>query len=217
MSEKMEIKQFTVGPFGENTYLLIRKGDALLVDPGFFEPSEYDTFKEELARSEAGLKAICLTHAHVDHVLGLDRVLKDFDVPVYLNHTDLYLWKNFPEQAQMFGFRASGFDFEPEPLPEQKGVSIGNFTFDVLYTPGHAPDHVSLYFEKYGTLIAGDVLFYESIGRTDLYKGDFNLLAETIKQKLYTLPDDVNVYSGHGPSTTIGHEKKNNAFVKYSG
>ncbi len=210
----MEIKLFTVGPFGENTYLLIKSGDAVLIDPGFFEPSEYRTFRDELSKSGADLKAICLTHAHVDHILGLDRVLNDFDVPVYLNHSDLYLWKNFPNQAQMFGFRASGFDFEPEPLPEQTGFTIGSFTFDVLYTPGHSPDHVSLWFEEYNTLIAGDVLFLESIGRTDLYKGDFDLLAQSIRKKLYTLPDGVSVYPGHGPATTIGHEKKNNAFVK---
>jgi hydroxyacylglutathione hydrolase len=210
----MEIKQFTVGPFAENTYLLTESGDAILIDPGFFEPSEYRTFREELDKSDADLMAVCLTHAHVDHILGLDRVLSDFDIPVYLNHTDLYLWENFPNQAQMFGFRASGFDFVPDPLPEQTGFTIGTFMFDVLYTPGHSPDHVSFYFEHYGSLIAGDVLFRESIGRTDLYKGDFNKLANSIREKLYTLPDDVNVYPGHGPATTIGHEKKNNAFVK---
>ena len=210
----MEIKLFTVGPFSENTYLITKSGSAILIDPGFFDPSEYRAFQEELSKSESELKAVCLTHAHVDHVLGLDRVMKDLDVPVYLNHTDLYLWKNFPNQAQMFGFRTSGFDFEPEPLPEQNDFSIGNFSFDVIYTPGHSPDHVSLYFEEYSTLIAGDVLFRESIGRTDLYKGNFELLAQSIREKLYILPDEVNVYPGHGPATTIGHEKKNNAFVK---
>lgn len=210
----MELKKFEVGPFTENTYLLLESEQALLVDPGFASPDEYKAFKSELNGSGAELQAICLTHAHVDHILGLHKVLKDFDLPVYLNHSDLFLWNNFEQQSQAFGFRSVGFDFTPEPLPEQEDFTIGNFSFDVIYTPGHAPDHVSLYFEGDELLIAGDVIFFESIGRTDLYKGDFDTLANSIRKKLYTLPDDTSVYPGHGPATTIGREKKHNAFVK---
>lgn len=211
---KMELKKFEVGPFSENTYLLIDKDDALLVDPGFSNSSEYNEFIHELNSLDVDLLAVCLTHAHVDHILGLHKVLKNFDIPVYLNHSDLFLWNNFEQQSQAFGFRSVGFDFTPEPLPEQKEFSIGNFLFDVIYTPGHAPDHVSLYFEDEDLLVAGDVLFSGSIGRTDLYKGDFDTLASSIREKLYTLPDGTNVYPGHGPATTIGKEKKQNAFVK---
>lgn len=211
----MDIQLFTVGPFAENTYLLTREGKSLLIDPGFFDPSEYRACKENLENAGSELTAVCLTHAHVDHILGLEKVLKEFDVPVYLNHSDLNLWQRFPDQAAMFGFPSiAGHDFTPEPLPEQKDFEIGPFTFDVMYTPGHAPDHVSLYFPEQKTVIAGDVLFRESIGRTDLYKGDFDLLAESIRTKLYTLPDETAVFPGHGPSTTIGHEKKTNPFVK---
>lgn len=210
----MELKKFEVGPFTENTYLLIEGDQALLIDPGFASPDEYKAFKSELKETEAELQAICLTHAHVDHILGLHKVLNDFDLPVYLNHTDLFLWKNFEQQSQVFGFKSVGFDFTPEPLPAQKDFTIGNFTFDVIYTPGHAPDHVSLNFKEEGVLIAGDVLFFESVGRTDLYKGDFDTLASSIREKLYTLPDDTSVYPGHGPATTISREKKHNAFVK---
>jgi len=210
----MDVEIFEVGPFAENTYLLSSNGEGILVDPGFFEPREYNTFRDHLEKKSIQLHAVVLTHAHVDHVLGLERVLKDFPLPVYLNHSDLFLWKNFPNQSAMFGVRTAGFDFIPEPFPEQRNHSIGNFTFDVLHTPGHSPDHVSLYFGKYNTLIAGDVLFYESIGRTDLYKGDFNELADSIRSKLYTLPDETVVYPGHGPKTTIGHEKVNNSFVR---
>jgi hydroxyacylglutathione hydrolase len=210
----MDIEIFEVGPFAENTYLLCDEGDGILVDPGFFDPREYNAFRQKMDYKSIQLQAVLLTHAHVDHVLGLERVLKDFSVPVYLNHTDLFLWENFPDQAAMFGVRTSGFDFIPEPLPEMQNHLIGNFTFDVLYTPGHSPDHISIYFKKYDILVAGDVLFSESIGRTDLYKGDFNELANSIRLKLYTLPDDTSVYPGHGPKTTIGHEKRNNAFVR---
>lgn len=210
----MELKTFTVGPFSENTYFLIDQEEAILIDPGFYDDREYKAFKAELESSGAKLLAVCLTHAHVDHALGLHKVLKDFDVPVYLNQTDSYLWENYEEQAKRFGFHTAGFDFTPKPFEEQKNFSIGSFLFDILYTPGHSPDHVSLYFKEEELLIAGDVIFHNSIGRTDLYKGDFDVLASSIREKLYNLPDNTAVYPGHGPATTIGREKKHNAFVK---
>ena len=210
----MDIQSFTVGPFAENTYLLTKDNKSVLIDPGFFDPNEFKTVKDELQKKDTELIAVLLTHAHVDHVLGLEKVLKEFDLSVYLNHSDLYLWENFPEQAKRFGFHAAGFDFTPENLPEQKNFTLGPFGFDVLFTPGHSPDHVSLYFDKEGIVVAGDALFRESIGRTDLYKGSFERLATSIKEKLYTLPDETTVYPGHGPSTTIGHEKAANSFVK---
>jgi glyoxylase-like metal-dependent hydrolase (beta-lactamase superfamily II) len=210
----MDVKQYTVGPFAENTYLITIDQKAILIDPGFFDPREFSVFKSDLEESETQLIAVVLTHAHIDHIMGLDKVIKEFDVPVYLNHSDLYLWKNYPDQAQRFGFRTSGFDFIPEEMAEQVDFSIGPFTFDVLFTPGHSPDHVSLYFRDDKLLVAGDALFREGIGRTDLYKGDLDLLTKSIKEKLYKLPDETKVLSGHGPSTTIGHEKINNNFIK---
>ena len=210
----MHIDSFTVGPFAENTYVLREDGESLLVDPGFIEDSEYRQVKSAILDNDSSLKAVLLTHAHVDHLLGLDRVLDDFDVPVYLSDKDRYLWNNFPSQAAMFGFRSEGFSFEPEPLNVQKDWKIGNFSFDVRYTPGHAPDHLSLYSREDEAVISGDALFKEGIGRTDLYKGDFNTLETSIREQLYTLPDETVVYAGHGPATTIGHEKKANPFVK---
>lgn len=207
----MEVQIFEVGPFLENTHLLTRNGKHILIDPGFSTEPEYQRFKDALSGE---LEAIVLTHAHVDHVLGLSRVLRDFEVPVYLCNKDRFLWKNFGSQAQMFGINQGGFDFVPEVLPSEGDFEIGEFTFTCLYTPGHSPDHISLYFEPDDLLIAGDALFKESIGRTDLYKGNFEVLEKSIKEKLYTLPEETTVYPGHGPTTTIGHEKKNNPFIK---
>lgn len=209
----MELNVFEAGPFLENTYLLTEAGDCIIIDPGFSSETEYQQVKSAL---NGDLKAVVLTHAHVDHVLGLSRLKRDFDVPVFLNKEDTFLWENFGNQAQMFGINQGGFSFEPEDLPTRGMFSIGNFEFECLYTPGHSPDHVSLYFENEELVIAGDALFRESIGRTDLYKGDFQLLEKSIKEKLYTLPDNTKVYPGHGPATTIGHEKKANPFVKLS-
>lgn len=210
----MQIHSFSVGPFAENTYLLTQEAKALLIDPGFAHNHEFEAFMDKLTETGAELMAVILTHAHVDHVLGLQITKDRFDVPVYLNNSDRYLWKNYASQAQMFGLQAQAFSFSPEPLEEQKGWEIGPFEFDVLYTPGHSPDHVSLYSEQDQMVIAGDALFKQGIGRTDLYKGSFELLEKSIRKQLYTLPDVTTVYPGHGPKTTIGYEKQNNPFVK---
>tara|TARA_R110001599_G_scaffold1889_4_gene9722 strand:- start:148325 stop:148954 length:630 start_codon:yes stop_codon:yes gene_type:complete len=208
----MDIKIFEVGPFAENTYLLMDGESAILIDPGFSNETEYQSFKTTL--KEATLEAIVLTHAHVDHVLGLQRVLKDFDVKVYVNNDDLFLWNNFGSQATMFGLNQVAFSFTPESLPKDEEFEVGGFKFECLYTPGHSPDHTSLYFKDEDIVIAGDALFNGSIGRTDLYQGSFEVLEQSIKEKLYTLPGNTKVYSGHGPATTIEAEKVNNPFVK---
>ncbi|MEQ8577938.1 MAG: MBL fold metallo-hydrolase [Balneola sp.] len=208
----MDIKIFEVGPFAENTYLLMDEESAILIDPGFSNETEYQSFKTTL--KEATLEAIVLTHAHVDHVLGLQRVLKDFDVKVYVNNDDLFLWNNFGSQATMFGLNQVAFSFTPESLPKDEEFEVGGFKFECLYTPGHSPDHTSLYFKDEDIVIAGDALFNGSIGRTDLYQGSFEVLEQSIKEKLYTLPGNTKVYSGHGPATTIEAEKVNNPFVK---
>lgn len=210
----MDIYSFTVGPFSENTYLLIQDNEALLIDPGFTDQQEYETVKSKLRQDDATLQAIVLTHAHVDHVLGISTMLDDVDVPVYLSDKDRWLWNNFSSQASMFGFKYPPFSFDPKPLPVKSDWQLGNFTFDVRHTPGHAPDHLSLYHKEDGILLAGDALFREGIGRTDLYKGDMQTLKQSIRQELYPLADDTVVYPGHGPKTTIGHEKESNPFVQ---
>ncbi|MEX0660897.1 MAG: MBL fold metallo-hydrolase [Balneolaceae bacterium] len=209
----MKIQKFEVGPFGENTYLLVKSGEAVVIDPGFSNESEFGLFEKALSESGAELIAVVLTHAHVDHILGLTRLLKKYPLDVYLNYSDLYLWNRFPEQATMFGIQAAKINTEPKELPVRKDFTLGSFSMDVRYTPGHAPDHVSIYFEQDNVVIAGDALFKQSIGRTDLYKGDFDLLAKSIRKELYTLPNETRVLPGHGPETTIGFEKKNNSFV----
>ncbi|MEP1151389.1 MAG: MBL fold metallo-hydrolase [Balneola sp.] len=208
----MDIKIFEVGPFAENTYLLINNGSAILIDPGFSNEAEYQSFRKALGKIK--LEAIVLTHAHVDHVLGLQRVLKDFEVKVYVNTDDLFLWENFGSQATMFGLNQVAFSFTPEALPKDAEFEVGEFKFECLYTPGHSPDHTSLYFKNEELVIAGDALFKGSIGRTDLYQGDFEVLEKSIKEKLYTLPENTKVYPGHGPATTVAYEKANNPFVK---
>lgn len=210
----LDIHTFTVGPFYENTYLLVKEGRGLLIDPGFSADWELNNFRQKVKAQQITLEGIVLTHAHVDHVLGLQIALRHFEVPVYLSDEDRYLWQNFSRQASIFGLEAKTFDFDPQPLPEKPRWQVGSFTFDTLYTPGHSPDHIALYNGGNNFVLAGDALFKEGIGRTDLYKGDLKLLEQSIMHKLYTLPDGTIVYPGHGPATTIGHEKQFNPFVR---
>ena len=209
----MNIESFTVNTFSQNTYLVYENGAALLIDAGFEHASEFNLLLDFLKKHKLELKAVALTHAHIDHVLGLQRVLNAFDVPVYLSHADLSLWENMAMQGNFFGLRIQSFDFIPEPLASDEAITLHGFALKTLFTPGHSPDHLSFYFEKAGFVVAGDALFQGGIGRTDLYKGNFELLARSIREKLYTLPDKTLVYPGHGPRTIIAHEKKFNSFV----
>lgn len=210
----MKISKYTVGPFAENTYLLRESGMAILIDPGFNKQEEFDAVQEVLEDQSTELLAIVLTHAHVDHILGINYVLNSYEVPVFLSDKDRYLWDNYGSQAQMFGFRVDPINATPQRLPITKNWSLGPFSFEIRFTPGHAPDHVVLYSAKDELVMAGDTLFKEGIGRTDLYKGSFNRLEASIREQLYTLPDQAVIYPGHGPKTTVGHEKQNNPFIK---
>lgn len=210
----MKLKSFTVNPFQENTYLLEKENKAVIFDPGFFNATEINGMDQTLKEWDAELIAVILTHAHTDHVLGLQRVLDRYDIPVYMNHGDLYLWENFVATSAMFGLQVEPFNFTPLSLEPKKDWQIGPFTFDIIFTPGHAPGHLSFHAKAANLLIAGDALFRESIGRTDLYKGDFDQLEKSIKENIYTLPDETRILPGHGIETTVGHEKVNNPFVK---
>jgi len=210
----MHIQLFSVNPFAENTYVLLEDNEAVIIDPGFLYPAEYEKFYNLLSSNNASLQAILLTHAHIDHILGVQTIHNRYNVPAYLHDDDRYFWDNFQTQASMFGLEVKPFTFEPESLRVSKNWEIGNFKFEVRHTPGHAPGHVIFYIKDKKTLIGGDTVFLESIGRTDLYKGDYHLLEKSIREQIYTLPDDTKILPGHGPNTTVGHEKKNNPFVK---
>ncbi len=210
----MHLQLFTVNPFQQNTFLIIHEGKALLFDAGFADENELKQLRDALQKHKAELAAVVLTHAHIDHVAGLQLVLNHFEVPVYMSHEDLFLWEHAHEQAGMYGIKMEKFGFTPREIRTDTHVEIAGLRMLALFTPGHSPDHLSFYLENEKLLIAGDALFKDSIGRTDLYKGDFNQLASSIREKLYVLPDDTRVLPGHGPETTIGREKSDNQFVR---
>ena len=209
----MTIKQFTFNPFGENSYVVYDETkECIIIDPGCYEKEE----KDELAQfiEENNLKVVQLinTHCHIDHVLGNAFVKDTYKVKLIIHKEDVSTLKSNEVVAPMYGFQGYEATTEDEYLAEGDKVRFGNSVLDVLFVPGHAPGHIALVNVDEKICIGGDVLFQQSIGRTDLPGGDFDTLIDSIKSKLFTLPEDVTVYCGHGPSTNIGFEKQYNPF-----
>lgn len=210
----MELFTFTVNPFQENTYLLIEQGRAVIVDPGFMELAEFQEFEKVLTENKAHPESIILTHAHIDHILGVGSLHRKYGVPVYLHSDDRIFWDQIESQAAFFGVTAEALEFEPNEIKPMQEWKTGPFTFEVRFTPGHSPGHVVFYLRNEGILLGGDTVFRESIGRTDLYMGDFKQLENSIRTQIYTLPGETRILPGHGPETTVSYEMTNNPFVR---
>jgi len=157
------------------------------------------------------IEAIVLTHAHVDHVDGLAGAKRETGVPIYLHPDDTRLYEAAPMQAEWFGLRMEPLPPVDHPLAHGGTVQVGECTLAVRHAPGHAPGHVILVGD--GVALVGDVIFLNSIGRTDLPGGDLPTLMKSIREQVLTLPDDTALYNGHGPATTVGHERRTNPFV----
>ena len=205
----MKIVQIPNGVFAENCYLVIDEaaGACAIVDPG----EEAGRILDVLAQTRAHAVAIWLTHAHIDHVIGVPEVRAATGAPVFLHPDDLPLYGAAPEQAAWFGLRAPALPAPDRAFAHGDTVRVGNLAFTVRHTPGHSPGSVSLVGE--GVVFGGDVLFAGSIGRTDLPGGDFDTLIASIERELVALPDRTVVHSGHGPDTTVGHERRTNPFL----
>jgi glyoxylase-like metal-dependent hydrolase (beta-lactamase superfamily II) len=211
----LSVKSFTFNPFQENTYIVFDDEtlDAAIIDPGCSNSSEESALSEFISRRNLKVKYLLNTHCHIDHVLGNTFCKNTYQVPLHIHSEELPILAAVEAYAATFGIT----NYQPATadhfLTEGQTITIGNAHLKVLFTPGHAPGHISFYEEKEGIIIVGDTLFFESIGRTDLPGGNFNTLENTIRTKLYTLPSAVIVYPGHGPKTSIGYEKLNNPFV----
>ena len=210
----MHIKKFTFNPFQENTYVLHEAGEGIIIDPGCSDKNEQRELETWLDTNGILPSRILLTHAHVDHVMGCAWLHKRYGLLPELHRADLLLLQNAPIAGSMFGI-----DCEPVPghkgfLEEGEVIRLGKEHLDVLCVPGHAPGHIAFYSPSEKFILSGDVLFHRSIGRTDLPGGDMETLLESIRTKLYPLGDDITVYSGHGPETTIGEERRMNPFVR---
>ena len=206
----MRIDHRTVGPFEENCYLLAddETGRAVLIDPG----DEGERILDMIAAANVSLDAIWLTHAHVDHIGAVAAVKRRFDVPVYLHPLDLpYYTRLSARAAEMYGIDFEQPDAPDAELRDGQALACGTLRFDVMHVPGHAPGLVA--FTGHGVSFGGDLLFAGSIGRTDLPLGDPSDMTASLARYTAALGDDVVVYPGHGPSTTIGRERKTNPFL----
>ncbi|MFD2248499.1 MBL fold metallo-hydrolase [Pontibacter ruber] len=211
----MKVTCLTFNPFQENTYLLHDDTkECVVVDPGCYEPHEQKQLQNYIEKE--GLKVVKLlnTHCHVDHVLGNKFVADTYKVGLEIHKEDEQTLRSVSVYAPTYGFHKYDAAEPAAYLKEEETVRFGNTELKILFTPGHAPGHVVFYNEQEKVCIGGDVLFQGSIGRTDLPGGDFDTLIQSIKTKLFTLPDEVTVYPGHGPETTIGYEKKYNPFLR---
>lgn len=208
----VRVEQFTFNGFQENTYLLIDEDkNCVIIDPGCYNRSEELEFIEFITNQGLTPLALLNTHAHIDHVLGNNCILNHFQLPYYLHELDLVTLHSVSNYAHLYGF--DGYKISPDPSDLLKGgevLSFGKIDLEVLFTPGHAPGHVVFYNQANNFVINGDVLFNGSFGRVDLPGGDLETLKISIFQTMFQLPDETIVYCGHGPSTTIGREKRFN-------
>jgi hydroxyacylglutathione hydrolase len=209
----LKVQSFVFNPFQENTYVLFDEtNECIIIDPGCSDEDENNVLKSFVEKNKLTVKLLLNTHCHVDHVLGNYFVKEKYKVPFRMHEGDLPVLKAVKVYAPNYGF-SQYTEAEPDGfLKENDVVQFGNQSLKVLFVPGHAPGHVAFYDEVNQIVIGGDVLFYNSIGRTDLPGGNYDQLIDSIHRKLFTLPDDVTVYPGHGPETTIGIEKKTNPF-----
>lgn len=209
----LQIRSFVFNAFQENTYVLYDETkQCVVIDPGCFDEHERSTLADFI--KDEGLEVVLLlnTHCHVDHVLGNYFVKEKYRTKLLIHAADSATLKAVQVYAPGYGLH--GYQStEPDGFLEEGDiVKFGTQSLRVLFVPGHAPGHIAFYSAESKNIIAGDVLFYNSIGRTDLPGGNFNTLIDSIHNKLFTLPDDVTVYPGHGPETTIGFEKRTNPF-----
>jgi glyoxylase-like metal-dependent hydrolase (beta-lactamase superfamily II) len=209
----LQVKKFVFNPFMENTYVLYDEThESVIIDPGCFEKEEENELTEFINTNTLVVKQLINTHCHIDHVLGNAFVKRKFNVALSIHAVEEPMLKAVKTYASNYGFPQYQDSTPDSFLSEGEMVSFGNQKLEILFVPGHSPGHVAFYHRESNVLVGGDVLFANSIGRTDLPGGNFDTLINSIHQKFFTLPDDVTVYCGHGSETTIGYEKRTNPF-----
>jgi hydroxyacylglutathione hydrolase len=206
---------FTFNAFEENTYLLTNEHNhCWIIDPGMYHKEETEALTTYIANHQLQPQGIINTHAHLDHIFGVNALKAKYNIPFSLHEAEKSVLRGAASAAVIFGF-----DFTDIPVPDSyinpnESLQLGTDTLEVRFTPGHSPGSLSFYYPKGNWVISGDVLFQSSIGRTDLPGGNHATLLQSIREQLFTLPDGTKVLSGHGPATTIGDEKQHNPFVR---
>ncbi|HOZ85201.1 MAG TPA: MBL fold metallo-hydrolase [Niabella sp.] len=211
----ISIQRFTFNPIQENTYVLFNdKGHCAIIDPGCYFEEERNQLFQFIQANKLTPVYLLNTHCHLDHVFGNKYVSETWQLPLYLHEAEKVVLSFAPKSAEMYGLPFENYSGEMKWLTPGEKIFLDEDELEILFTPGHSLGSVSFYCKNDGFVISGDALFAGSIGRTDLPGGDYDQLENAIKTQLYTLPDPVKVYSGHGSGTSIGFEKKNNPFVR---
>jgi hydroxyacylglutathione hydrolase len=209
------VAKFTFNPFEENTYVVYDdSGECVIFDPGCFTAAEKKLLADFISANELTPVRLINTHCHLDHVFGNKFVAEQYGLGLEIHEGELPVLKAVPQVCAMYGLPLP--EASPMPTGFLEGgttLSFGNTEMAILFTPGHSPASLSFFCKEGNFVIAGDVLFRESIGRTDLPGGNFQTLIQSIKTQFYPLGDEVLVYSGHGEETTVGYEREHNLFL----
>jgi len=205
----MKIDSLIVGPLGVNCYIISENGKAVIVDPG----GHGDSIIKHLEKEGLEPVAIVNTHGHFDHIGAVSQLVAKYDIPFMLHKKDEFLCSHGAETSAMFGFSEMRNPAVTDYLQDGQTVSFAGIDITVIHTPGHTPGGVSLYIKELASVMTGDTLFLESVGRSDFPYADTAQLMNSIRTGLFTLDDDTKVYPGHGPSSSIGHEKNYNPFL----
>ena len=210
----MKIECFTFSPFSENTYVLYDETkECVIVDPGCYDDAERNQLKSFIEQNDLKPVKLLNTHCHIDHVFGNKWVAKTYNLKPHFHKLEMQMLEHVPRSAEIYNMQYEASPTDVIYIDEGDQIQFGNTTLDILFVPGHSPGHVAFVNKTQKKIINGDVLFRESIGRTDLPLGDHETLLKSIREKLFVLDDDYIIYSGHTDPTTIGHEKQFNPFL----
>lgn len=210
----LNVKIFKFNPLQENTYLVFNEAQqCIIVDPGCYSDQECQQLIHHISKNELNPILLVNTHCHLDHVFGNKFIHERFGLELHIHEGEQKVLEMAAASGLMWNLPFDSYQGKLHFIDASHPIQLGSDRLDVLFTPGHSPASISFYAKEYNFLISGDVLFRESIGRTDLPGGDAGILAKSIRTQFYTLPDETIVYPGHGMPTTIGHEKKYNPFV----
>lgn len=211
----MKVISLTYNVFEENTYLVYDEtGECIIFDPGCHSMVEKENLKQYIESNHLKPVRLINTHCHLDHMFGNKWVFDTYGLLPEIHQGELPVLKAAPQVSMMYGVPCEASPMPEKFIQDNVNIEFGNSSLLTIFTPGHSPASLCFYSQKDQFIIGGDVLFYESIGRTDLPGGDYETLINSIRSRLFLLPDETVVYSGHGPSTTIGHERKYNPFLQ---
>jgi hydroxyacylglutathione hydrolase len=215
MKTPFRIAQFTFNAFAENTYIIAdSKGNAVIIDPGMTDASEDSILFDYIEEERLAPRIILNTHCHLDHIMGNSAVAEKYSIEMHCHALEIPVIERASATSLMFGIPYRPSVLPAKTIEEHQLISVGEISLEVLFVPGHAPGHVAFVCHEEKVVFSGDVLFKGSVGRVDLPGCNAQDLVHSIQTKMYALPDDYVVYSGHGPQTTIGDEKRDNFFVR---